>query len=216
MNRVSSALRTFQASVLVSAIFGFCGCSGTATPAPRAQLDPNQAAQAALQLYDTNHDGILDAKELEKSPPLMDLLKNLKEKSAGHPDSLTSDDIAGRIQVLKVAAITILPGATTVFLDGKPLEGATVTYEPEPFLGASYRRHEGQTNAFGGTALDSEPERKDLQGIYVGLYRIRISKMVNGKETIPARYNAETTLGRELASDVPACRKPYEIRLKSQ
>jgi hypothetical protein len=32
---------------------------------------------------------------------------------------------------------------------------------------------------------------------------VRISKVANGKETIPAKYNQETSLGVECAPDVP-------------
>ena len=41
-------------------------------------------------------------------------------------------------------------------------------------------------------------------GIQLGFFKIRVSKMVNGKETIPAKYNAETTLGQQIAGDDPA------------
>jgi hypothetical protein len=95
------------------------------------------------------------------------------------------------------------------------LEGATVTYEPEPFLGSSYHSHQGQTNVAGIAELD--PELKEYPGdIYVGLYRVRISKKVNGKETIPARYNTETELGREVATNIHDSRENIIFRLKSK
>ncbi len=176
-------------------IVAISGCSGEPTPPPRFQIDPQQAAQEALKLYDKNGDGTLDAKELKASPPLMELLQNLKAKSPGHPDSLTAADIAGRLgEWIKTPAI-LLPATPTIYLDGKPLEGATVTYEPEPFLGSSYHSHQGQTNVAGAAVLDAE--LKDFpNGIYVGLYRIRISKKVNGKETIPALQHGNRTRPR--------------------
>jgi hypothetical protein len=39
--------------------------------------------------------------------------------------------------------------------------------------------------------------------MHLGLYNVRISKIVGGKETIPSKYNTETTLGQEVANDVP-------------
>ena len=77
----------------------------------------------------------------------------------------------------------------------KPLEGATVTYEPEPFLGPSYHSHQGQTASNGAAVLN--PECEGYPGIYVGLYRVRVSKVVGGKEIIPMRYNVKTVLGSE-------------------
>jgi hypothetical protein len=191
------------------------GCSDQPTPPPRFQIDPQQAAQKAMELYDKNGDGTLDAKELKASPPLADLLQNLKAHSPGHPDSLTVTDISGRIDEWLKNPTTLISGAATVYLDGQPLAGATVTYEPEPFLGPSYHPHQGQTDTAGMAQLDAELKNYS-GGIYVGLYRVRISKKVNGKETIPARYNAETELGREVASGVRDARESIIFRLKSK
>ncbi|MGA2257591.1 MAG: hypothetical protein ABSG53_23260, partial [Thermoguttaceae bacterium] len=139
---------------------------------------------------------------------------NLKARSPGHPDSLTAADIAGRLEEWVKAPATLFPGTVTVYLDGKTLEGATVTYEPEPFLGASYHAHQGQTNVAGAAQLD--PELKDYPGIYVGLYRVRISKKVDGKETLPPRYNTDTELGREIAANIRDNRGNIMFQLKSK
>ena len=39
--------------------------------------------------------------------------------------------------------------------------------------------------------------------MHLGFYKVKISKRVNGKETIPAKYNEATLLGQEVAPDVP-------------
>lgn len=39
--------------------------------------------------------------------------------------------------------------------------------------------------------------------MHLGLYRVKISKLVNGKEIVPPKYNEQTILGQELAGDVP-------------
>jgi hypothetical protein len=39
--------------------------------------------------------------------------------------------------------------------------------------------------------------------MHLGLYKVKISKKVNGKELIPAKYNEATVLGQEVAPDVP-------------
>ncbi len=44
------------------------GCSGAATPVPPAKYNPEEMAAAAMADYDTNHDGKLDAAELENCP----------------------------------------------------------------------------------------------------------------------------------------------------
>jgi hypothetical protein len=181
-------------------LLAIIGCSDEPEPPPRFQLNPQQAAQEAMKLYDTNGDGVLDAKELQASPPLFDLLQNLKAQASGHPDTLTEADIAGRLEEWVKDPTTLVPAIPTVWLDGKPLAGANVTFEPEPFLGPSYHSHQGETNGAGITQLD--PDFKDRPGIYVGLYRVRISKLVSGKDIVPARYNTKTELGVELATSV--------------
>ena len=60
------------------------------------------------------------------------------------------------------------------------------------------------------------PEFEGYPGIYTGLYRIRISKLVNGKETLPARYNTETELGREVAHGTRGSGTNIVFRLKSK
>ena len=190
------------------------GCSDEPKSPPRFQIDPQQAAQAALKLYDTNGDGTLDAEELKASPPLGELLKNLQSRSPGHPNSLTAADISGRLEEWVKAPTILLAGTATVYLDGEKLAGATITYDPESFLGSSYHSHQGQTDAVGNAVLD--PELKEYPGLYVGLYRVRISKKVDGKETLPARYNTETELGREVASDIRDSRENIMFRLKGK
>ena len=146
-----------------------------------------------MKLYDRNGDGTLDAKELSASPPLLELLKNLKARSPDHPDSLTADDISGRLDEWIKSPTILMPGMVMVSLDDKRLDGATVTLEPEPFLGSSYHSHQGETNAAGMANLD--PELKDYPlGIYVGLYRVRISKIVDGKEIIPCATTPKANL----------------------
>jgi len=191
------------------------GCSNEPQSPPRFQIDPQQATQEAMRIYDQNGDGVLDAKELSASPPLAELLQNLKARTPGHPDSLNAADIQSRLEEWLKAPTVLIASTVTVYLDGAMLEGATVTYEPEPFLGSSYRSHQGQTNSAGAAVLD--PDLKEFpDSIYVGLYRVRISKKVDGKETIPAKYNTETELGREIAAGIRNSRANTRFSLESK
>jgi hypothetical protein len=46
---------------------------------------------------------------------------------------------------------------------------------------------------------------------------VKVSKTVNGKETIPAIYNAETILGQQIAPDDPAfTNQRIKLDLKSR
>ena len=128
---------------------------------------------------------------------------------------MTAADISDRLGEWVKDSTTLISGTPTVYLDGRPLEGATVTFEPEPFLGPSYHPHRGQTSSVGAAQLDAELQAYP-GGIYVGLYRVRISKMVNGTETVPARYNTATELGREVAGGIRDSRESIVFRLKSK
>ena len=209
--------------VALAGLLGIAGCSDVPKAPPRFKIDPEQAAQEAMRLYDKDGDGKINAKELEASPPLRELLLNIKAKSAprGEPvsltaaDALTAADIQARLEEWNKSPSTLVSARFTVELDGKPLEGATVTFEPEPFLGASFKTHTGKTDAAGNVELDPDlPQYPRL--MYVGLYKVSVSKMVNGKELIPAKYNKQTTLGRELASGVRDSRANVFIRLTSK
>jgi len=98
---------------------------------------------AALAEYDANGDGVLDAKELEKCPPLKLALKRFDANGDG---KISADEIAARVRSWMNSGTTIVTGGTHVMLDGKVLAGATVTFEPEKFLGPAFlnfRRFQG-------------------------------------------------------------------------
>jgi hypothetical protein len=95
-----------------------------------------------------------------------------------------------------------------ITLDGQPLGGAKVTFEPESFLGDSIKTAVASTSMYGDAmpsiSPEDRPDPKMPGGVHLGLYKVRISKMDNGKETIPIRYNTETILGQEVSYDDPA------------
>ena len=102
----------------------------------------------------------------------------------------------------------------------QPLGGAQVTFEPESFLGDEIKPAIGTTNSVGDAAPSIRPEdRSDPKlpgGVHLGLYKVRISKADNGKETIPSKYNTETILGQEVAYDDPGVKsRNIQFALKS-
>jgi hypothetical protein len=54
---------------------------------------------------------------------------------------------------------------------------------------------------------DQRPTPDTPPGLQLGFYKVRISKQVGGKESIPAIYNSETTLGQQISPDDPALLK---------
>jgi hypothetical protein len=185
------------------------GCSRTPSGPSRPKVDAAAAARAAIAKYDANGDGKLDAKELKKCPGLLDALRRA---DANGDKTLGEEEIAARMQKWYAGKAAIVDALTQVTLDGKPLEEATVTYEPEEFLGADFKSASGKTDARGQVApAGADPK---FPGLYPGVYRVKISKEVGGKEIVPKQYNSETELGKEIAPDGP--RGTILFQLKSR
>jgi hypothetical protein len=168
-------------------------------------IDADESADQAMEMYDANGDGLIAADELEKAPGLKAALKRMDRNA---DQAVDADEIASRIRVWQGTRLGVLPLGLTVILDGRALEGATVTLEPESFLGSDIKASIATTDEFGGSGPSvpkeqrPDPERTP-SGVQLGLYRVKISKVVGGKELIPGKYNVSTTLGQEIAPDVP-------------
>lgn len=182
----------------------FAACSRGPARVGQPSISPSGAGSAALAEYDKNGDGVISGDELNAAPALKAALPRLDTNNDG---GVSADEIAERVN----AWIKMQSGMTSVrmhfTLDGQPLGGATVTLEPEPFLGDQVKTAIGTTSQFGDVSPSIKPEdRPDPTlpgGAHFGLYKVRVSKLVNGKETIPARYNTQTTLGQEVSYDDP-------------
>jgi hypothetical protein len=127
---------------------------------------------------------------------------------------LTLDEITAYLQKWKESPAVILGGGVQVFLDGQPLAGATVTYEPEKFMGPAYQASSGTTDTSGSVDLKGQDAK--YPGLYLGFYRVRVSKSQGGKESLPSRYNTETTLGKEVSPDALRQERMPRIDLQSQ
>jgi uncharacterized protein (DUF2141 family) len=205
-------VRVSAAAVLgLTLVFVAAGCSRTPTGPAKPKVDAADAARAAVAKYDVNGDGKLDAKELKKCPGLLDALKRA---DANGDNMLDEAEIAARIEKWFAGNAAIVDALTQVTLDGKNLEGATVTYEPEEFLGPAFKPVSGTTDAHGQASPTGADPNPKFNGLYPGVYRVKISKEVGGKEIVPKQYNAETELGKEIAPDGP--RGTIEFHLKSR
>jgi hypothetical protein len=164
------------------------GCRNGSVPPGAPAFSPAGAAAAALAEYDSNKDGALDAKELEQCPGLQEAFKRGLDKNKD--GRVTADEITDRLFIFQQEGMI---GSVFVqaSLDGKPLGDATITLTPEKFMGPSFQPVTKNTEPTGTTMLPV---------VYYGYYRVEVSKKgAGGKETIPARYNTQTTLGREVA-----------------
>jgi hypothetical protein len=196
-------LHPLFAIALVTLLIGACNYGPAAIKPP--SIDPDGSAEQAMEMYDANGDGRIAADELEKAPGLKAALKRMDSNA---DQAVDADEIASRIRIWQGTRLGVLPLGLTVIFDGRALEGATVTLEPESFLGSDIKASIATTDEFGGSGPSvpkeqrPDPERTP-SGVQLGLYRVKISKVVGGKELIPSKFNVNTTLGQEIAPDVP-------------
>jgi hypothetical protein len=187
------------------------GCSGRPAPPQTPRFDAATAGRAAIAMYDSDGDGKLDAAELERCPALKMALDRADTDGDG---ALSADEIAARINAWFGSGTVVMDGTTRVTLDGKPLVGAEVVFEPEECLGSGFKTCRGVTDQFGHAFVTGADPK--YPGVYVGAYRVRISKIVDGRETILDRYNTRSELGYEVADDLPFAQGLIEFHLRSR
>ena len=180
----------FGGLLMVSGLMG-CGNSLPSRVAP--DLPDASAASKAMELYDTNHDGFLDEKELEKAPGLKAAFKPV---DTNHDGKISEQEIADRIKSWADSRLGRTQVICRVLRNGKPLAGAMVVFVPETFLGGTLQSGSGTTTLTGCANVTSPyPADPTIQGLSPGFYRVEITK---AGENIPAKYNTETALGAEV------------------
>jgi len=182
-------------------LVALAGCGGpSAVPIP--QFDPAGAAAKAMELYDANGDGAIDSEELESAPALKSAMRTLDDDKDGQ---VSEQEIVDRVKAWDRSQIGATLFDCSVLLNGQPLEGAKVTFEPAAFLGGVVREAVATTNMLGRASpkipKENRPTSDYPPGMQAGAYIVRISKIVNGKEKILAKYNTESVLGQEVAKD---------------
>lgn len=191
----------FGAACLVAAI----GCSSGPSRIEPPSISASGAASEAMETYDKDGDGAIAGAELDAAASLKASMATLDTNKDG---KVQEEEIVARIESWQETGggSTLIPSRVT--MDGKPVVGATVTFEPEAFLGDEMRTAVGETLSQGTTEVSiPKAERGSPDwppGIQLGFFKVRISKQVNGAESIPAKYNTETTLGQQISGDDPA------------
>lgn len=184
------------------------GCSGKPSRIHPPSINASSAGSAAMEQYDLNGDGKVAGEELEKAPSLKAGLSRLDTNGDG---GVSADEVAARIVAWQDSKVGRMSGTLTILANGKPLEGATVTLDPEEFLGDNVQSATGTTDA-GGVAMPTiEVAAEDPPGIAPGFYLVRVTK--EGMN-IPPMYNTETVLGVEFAPDALEMEEGITFNLK--
>jgi hypothetical protein len=185
---------SFLASIGLLLVIGGCSRGPARIPAP--DVDPESAADMALELYDRNGDAKLDKAELAACPGIRDMLSLYDQDGGG---SVDRNEIVERLTGLLKSRIGLTQLRARVTYRGKPLSGAKVVFEPEPYLGEEVEAAEGTTDAHGSAQMSIAPEQlpehvHNMRLVHCGTFKVRIT---HPQIQLPPRYNTETTLGYE-------------------
>lgn len=180
------------------AILGFLltGCTGSPAGVTGPKWDPAAAARQALSENDVNGDQKLSKEELKKSPGLLVAMSSLDRDGDG---TISEEELQTGLAEMGQAATALVKVPCSVTHGGRPLEGATVTFVPESFLGGGIKSASGVTGPDGmaiPTVADEElpaEYRGRLKGVPCGIFRVMVT---HPSVTVPPKFNTETTIGR--------------------
>ena len=189
MNRNSIILLL---SLLLSA-----GCTRRPARVRPPEIDATSAGRVAVQKYDQNADDRLSADELRACPGIKQRMSNYDSNADSY---VTADEISERIRQLQQTRVGLLNINCRITLAGRPLKGATVTFEPEAFLGEALHPASGTTDEFGMVQPVISPEllpedQRGIAGVHLGIYKVRVT---HPEKSLPPEFNSETKYGCEV------------------
>jgi hypothetical protein len=180
--------------ILLCSLVVLVGCNG-ATRVDAPPFDVKAAVEKAFADYDSNHDGMLDAQELERCPSLKSALGRIDKNN---DKRINREELQEEFTTYEKSRVGLMEIVLRVMQDEKPVAGATIELEPEKFMGPKISPATGTTDEAGRARM--KKQGSDQFGVHFGCYKVRISKKdANGRELIPARYNTESKLGFEAA-----------------
>lgn len=163
--------------VVASVVASVVGCSSRPTPVRPPKVDPQRAAAAALDDYDTDRDGKLSGDELVACPGLQEGIAHYDENGDG---VIASDEIVQRLTSLYGSGVGMLNLGCRVLARGRPIPECTVRLIPEAFLGGAVKPAEGTTRESGIAMLRIAPRDlpaglENVRGVHSGIYRVEVS-----------------------------------------
>ncbi|MBX3432098.1 MAG: hypothetical protein KF847_02000 [Pirellulales bacterium] len=197
-----AAARLSTCGLLAAAFLTGCSSRPGAIDVPR--FDPGAISAKAMELYDKDKDGFIAGSELLSAPGLNAAMKTIDTNG---DQKIEVGEIAERVRMWGQMQIGLLSFQCSATLDGTPLVGAKVTFEPEEFMLGTIQAAEADLGALGVSSptipKEKRPSPDTPPGVQAGIYKVRISRIQDGKETIPAKYNTETILGQQVSKDDP-------------
>lgn len=192
----------------VTLALAFIVCTASCNRGPRAipstRFKPKTICAKVMELYDSDGDEVLSAPELKSSPGLNYAAQRADTNEDG---SLDTAEIIAMVDAWNQKAIGLLTLRCNVKYKRRPLQGADIRLEPEPFLEGLIETAYGVTDEFGDAFVTVPKDKRPIPdappGVQLGLYRVVISKTKSDKESVAAKYNVETEIGQEVSFEDP-------------
>jgi hypothetical protein len=179
--------------VLFGVLLTGCGPGSKDLKVP--EWDPAVAAERALSDFDSNGDHKLSREELKKCPGLLAALALFDRDG---DSAISADELKAKLQEFHEQQGAVVAVQCSVMKGGRPLEGATVTFVPEAFMGDGFKSAAGISKA-DGTVYPSIADGelpKELRGrvhaVPCGIFRVTVT---HPTVAIPAKYNTQTEIG---------------------
>lgn len=183
------------------------GCSQGPARVAAPNVDCEAATDRALELYDSDHSGSFSKSELANCPAV---LQNLPAYDQNADGTVSREEFVARLGELYGKRVGLTEVDCQITFQGRPLEGATVVFEPEPYLGEEIPVARGTTDSMGSApmAIDGEYLPESLRSrnkklTKVGSFKVRIT---HPSIQLPAKFNTKTTLGYETQLGTPFAR----------
>jgi hypothetical protein len=200
--------RVRAAALLLCAPIG-TGCGGAPDAFEAPVVATAAAAAEAIELYVRDRSGALSREELRHCPGI---LTKLTAYDANVDGAVSQREIESRLGELFEHGAGGTQLNILVTFQGRPLAGADIVLEPEPYLGDGVQPATGKTNGSGAAQmgipaayLPSHLQR--LKAVHYGTYKVRVT---HASTLIPEKYNVKTEIGYETEVGNPFLRVELE------
>ena len=196
----------------VVALLTLAGCTQSGTQlnvAPVSKSDAEAITQAILAEFDKNKNGSIEPNEAQACPALAGAFADI---DTNRDRRLSADELRKRVEAYAASATGSVEVGCVVRVDVQPLAGATVTFVPEACMGPTLKTAVGTTDPDGHCA-EYKIDGKLFRGIAPGLYKIQVTK---DGAALPARFNTQTILGKEVFHDPHRAEDSIELNLTSR
>jgi hypothetical protein len=139
----------------LTSIVVLVGCSRSPARVEQPQYR-SDCGQAAVEQLDRNGDGLITSSELAASPALKSASARI---DTNHDGAIDAEEINRAVSAWIRSRVALMPVTARIFLDGRPLADADITLEPEQFVGVYSHPVAGKTDSDGDAPMKGSDSR---------------------------------------------------------